>query len=175
MMKKHKVDYLIVGNSAGGIGAAEAIREVDKEGSITILSEESYHTYSRPLISKYLTGERDMNGILFRPADFYDAHAITLIKEAKVEHLHPQEHMATLSTGEEIVWKKAILAWNLHWSVSFLSSRFFSTSQTERCWIHWFSPELDKPFRHLHCHTNPIFLNKKTGQFLPALIWPCLW
>ena len=29
-----KVKYMIVGNSAGGIGAAEAIRELDKDGSI---------------------------------------------------------------------------------------------------------------------------------------------
>jgi hypothetical protein len=30
MTKLEKVKYLIIGNSAGGIGAAEAIREVDK-------------------------------------------------------------------------------------------------------------------------------------------------
>lgn len=46
--------YLIVGNSAGGIGAAEAIREVDKKNSITIVSDEPYPAYSRPLISEYL-------------------------------------------------------------------------------------------------------------------------
>ena len=30
--------YLIIGNSAGGIGAAEAIRQVDNEGTLTIVS-----------------------------------------------------------------------------------------------------------------------------------------
>jgi len=29
MVEKEKTRYLIIGNSAGGIGAAEAIREVD--------------------------------------------------------------------------------------------------------------------------------------------------
>ena len=47
--------YLIIGNSAGGIGAAEAIREIDREGQITIVSDEPYPCYSRPLISKYLS------------------------------------------------------------------------------------------------------------------------
>ena len=46
--------YLIIGNSAGGIGAAEAIRELDREGQITIVSDEPYPAYSRPLISEYL-------------------------------------------------------------------------------------------------------------------------
>ncbi|MBL7126918.1 MAG: hypothetical protein ISS58_06955, partial [Dehalococcoidales bacterium] len=43
--------YLIIGNSAGGIGAAEAIREVDEQGSIMMVSDEPYPAYSRPLIS----------------------------------------------------------------------------------------------------------------------------
>lgn len=109
-MNRSKVDYLIIGNSAGGIGAAEAIREVDKKGTITIVSEEPYHTYSRPLISKYLTGERDMDGILFRPADFYDKNTISLIKGIKVEQLLPGEHLVKLSNGDEIEWKKVVLA-----------------------------------------------------------------
>ena len=53
-MKMERVKYLIVGNSAGGIGAAEAIREVDFTGTITIISDEPYPAYSRPLISEYL-------------------------------------------------------------------------------------------------------------------------
>ena len=57
-----RTKYLIVGNSAGSIGAAEAIREVDKTGSLTIVSDEPYPTYSRPLISKHLTGARTLEG-----------------------------------------------------------------------------------------------------------------
>ena len=46
--------YLIVGNSAGAIGAAEAIREVDGDGRLIIVSDEPYPAYSRPRISDYL-------------------------------------------------------------------------------------------------------------------------
>ena len=42
-----RTEYLIIGNSAGGIGAAEAIRGIDKNGSVTIVSEEPYPAYSR--------------------------------------------------------------------------------------------------------------------------------
>jgi NAD(P)H-nitrite reductase large subunit len=60
MAKTEKVKYLIIGNSAGGIGAAEAIREVDKAGAITIISSEPYPAYSRPLISEYLASRRPL-------------------------------------------------------------------------------------------------------------------
>jgi NADPH-dependent 2,4-dienoyl-CoA reductase/sulfur reductase-like enzyme len=49
MIGKLEAKYLIIGNSAGGIGAAEAIRQVDRSGSITIVSDETYPAYSRPL------------------------------------------------------------------------------------------------------------------------------
>ncbi|MDZ7837582.1 MAG: hypothetical protein U5N58_06315 [Actinomycetota bacterium] len=52
-----KTDYLIIGNSAAGINAAEAIREQDGKGKIIILTEESYLNYSKPLITYYLAGK----------------------------------------------------------------------------------------------------------------------
>ena len=48
------MNYVIIGNSTAGIGCIEGIRQVDKNGSITIISDEKYHTYSRPLISYYV-------------------------------------------------------------------------------------------------------------------------
>jgi NADPH-dependent 2,4-dienoyl-CoA reductase/sulfur reductase-like enzyme len=41
--------YVIIGASAGGIVAVEAIRDVDPTGSIVVISEEP--AYSRPMIS----------------------------------------------------------------------------------------------------------------------------
>jgi len=105
-----KTKYLIIGNSAGGIGAAESIRRVDKEGTITIVSEEPYPTYSRPLISKYLTGERTLEEILFRPHDFYDEEDITFLPGKKVSHLEVIRHTARLENGGQISWEKLLLA-----------------------------------------------------------------
>jgi len=42
MEKTDRIKYLIIGNSAGGNGCAEAIREVDKKGTVTIVSDEPY-------------------------------------------------------------------------------------------------------------------------------------
>jgi len=102
--------YLIIGNSAGSIGAAEAIRQVDKEGALTIVSDEPYPAYSRPLISKYLTGERTLEEILFRPLDFYDQNNIVFLPGKKVSHLELDQQTAQLEDGEQIAWKKLLLA-----------------------------------------------------------------
>jgi len=102
--------YLIIGNSAGGIGAAEAIRQVDKAGHITIVSDEPYPAYSRPLISKYLARECSLEKMLFRPADFYDQNSIIPLLGRKVKRLAPDSHAAELDGGEEIVWEKLLLA-----------------------------------------------------------------
>jgi NADPH-dependent 2,4-dienoyl-CoA reductase/sulfur reductase-like enzyme len=55
MTKAERIGYLIIGNSAAGVGAAEAIREVDKVRTIAIVSDEPYPAYSRPLA----VGEKD--------------------------------------------------------------------------------------------------------------------
>ena len=53
--------YVIVGASAAGIGAVEAIREVDHVGTITVISDEECPQYSRPMISDLVSGKADLN------------------------------------------------------------------------------------------------------------------
>ena len=105
-----RTKYLIIGNSAGGIGAAEAIRQVDKQGALTIVSDEPYPAYSRPLISKYLAGERTVEEVLFRPVDFYDQNNILFLPGRKVTHLDRDHQIAHLADKEQIAWEKLLLA-----------------------------------------------------------------
>jgi len=48
--------YVIIGNSSAGRAAASAIRQLDKGGLITILSEESSPFYYRPILPDYIGG-----------------------------------------------------------------------------------------------------------------------
>jgi len=110
MARKEKTDYLIIGNSAGGIGAAEAIREVDRKGILTIVSDEPYPAYSRPLISKYLARERNLKGILFRTLDFYDQNNIRFLPGKRVTRLELDQQVARLEDSEQIAWQKLLIA-----------------------------------------------------------------
>ena len=44
--------YVILGNGAAGFNAAKAIRERDKTGAITMISNEPYLSYNRPMLTK---------------------------------------------------------------------------------------------------------------------------
>ncbi len=109
-MKTERTKYLIIGNSAGGIGAAEAIREIDKVGTIAVVSEEPYPAYSRPLISEYLAKRCPLQRMLFRPPDFYEKNNIQAILGQKVMELNIDKHSIKLDGGRRIAWEKLLLA-----------------------------------------------------------------
>jgi len=110
MTKVEIIRYLIIGNSAGGVGAAEAIRELDKVGTIAIVSDEPYPTYSRPLISEYLVNRCSLESMLFRPPDFYEKNDIRAILGQKVAQLNINKHYIELDDGRTIIWEKLLLA-----------------------------------------------------------------
>ena len=110
MISEEKTKYLIIGNSAGGIGAAEAIREVDKIGAITIISDEPYHVYSRPLISEYLAEKWPLERIMFRPPDFYEKNNIHATLGQKAMELNIDKHAIKLEDSKTITWEKLLLA-----------------------------------------------------------------
>jgi NAD(P)H-nitrite reductase large subunit len=92
-----KTKYLIIGNSVAGISAVEAIREIDKEEKIILVSDEKEINYSRPLIS-YLLGKKiDKNKIFYRPDNFYQENQIELILDRKAIKLDVKKREIILS------------------------------------------------------------------------------
>ena len=102
--------YVIVGNSAGGIGAAESIRQVDRSGEVTIVSEEPFPAYSRPMIAKYVAGETTLEGMLYRPATFYDDLGLRLVAGTPATGLDLAGKTLTLADGRRLPWDKLLLA-----------------------------------------------------------------
>jgi len=103
-------DYVIIGNSAGGIGAAEAIRQVDREGRLTIISDEPYPAYSRPAISEVLARERALDRILYRPKDFYQRLGIQAILGTRAERIDFSAREVYLADGRRVHWDRLLLA-----------------------------------------------------------------
>ncbi len=102
-----RTKYLIIGNSAGGIGATEAIRQVDKEDPVVIVSDGPYPACSRPLISKYLAGEGTLNGMLFRTPEFYQNKNIVYLLGEKVGGLERPLEPPKAAMVEEMANKMA--------------------------------------------------------------------
>jgi NAD(P)H-nitrite reductase large subunit len=105
-----KTEYLIIGNSAGGIGAAEAIRELDMTGTVTIVSDEPYPVYSRPLISEYLANPCPIEKMLYRRPDFYEKNGIQSLLGEKVTRVNPGGRTVSLGSGQKLAWQKLLLA-----------------------------------------------------------------
>ncbi|MCL2030241.1 MAG: FAD-dependent oxidoreductase [Oscillospiraceae bacterium] len=101
--------YVIIGNSAAGIGAAEGIRRTDPRGSLTVITDEPHHTYSRPLISYLLSGKVTGDGMKYRPGSFYADHNIRLIHAAAME-IDAAGRQVLLSDGRRVPYDKLLLA-----------------------------------------------------------------
>ena len=76
--------YVIIGASAAGLAAAEAVRKEDPQGTVTILTEEAYMPYSRPSISYYLKGKVKESDMALRKPYFYKEKKIDVVTNAKV-------------------------------------------------------------------------------------------
>lgn len=76
--------YVIIGASAAGLAAAEAVRKYDAQGTVTVLTEEEYMPYSRPSISYYLKGKVKESNMALRKPAFYKEKKMDVITSAKV-------------------------------------------------------------------------------------------
>ena len=101
--------YVIIGNSAAAIGCVEGIRRVDKEGEITLIASEKYHTYSRPLISYLLEGKTDLERMKYRPDSFYRDMGVDARLGVTVTALCPRERKVVCENGEEIPYDKLLV------------------------------------------------------------------
>jgi NAD(P)H-nitrite reductase large subunit len=103
-------NYVIIGNSAAAIGGIEGIRQIDRNGPITVLSSENRHTYSRPLISYLLQGKTDESRMRYRDADFYQQQNCTVRLGVTVEKIDPKAKQVILSGGEQVPYGKLLVA-----------------------------------------------------------------
>jgi NAD(P)H-nitrite reductase large subunit len=101
--------YVIIGNSAAGVGAVEGIRRLDGEGEIIVISNEPHHTYSRPLISYLLLGKTDEERMKYRGSDFYEKNAVKFI-HADAARIDAEQRNVFLSDGEQIPYDKLLIA-----------------------------------------------------------------
>jgi NAD(P)H-nitrite reductase large subunit len=84
--------YVIIGNSAAGIAAIEAIRQRDKESKVIVISDEGYSAYCRCLISYFLAGEVKEEKLLYRPENFYKENCVELHLNKKVTRVDPKKN-----------------------------------------------------------------------------------
>ena len=102
--------YVIVGNGVASIGAIEGIRRVDPEGTITVVSDEKFKTYGRPLISYFLAGKVTNERVSLRDDSFYEDNKVELKLGQKVKRVDPEKKIIYLENEEKVDFDKLLLA-----------------------------------------------------------------
>ena len=101
--------YVIVGNSYAGVGAVEGIRELDHEGDITMISDEPYLAYARPLISYNLGGHVASKNMYYRPAGFYKKNNVRLVLGKSVMNINSARRQISLEDGTTFVYDRLLI------------------------------------------------------------------
>lgn len=110
-MADQKFNYVIVGGGAAGMAAVEGIRERDVDGSVLMLSCESYLPYERPPLSKQLWfGKSKVADIYFHDQAFFDQHGVKLVLGTKVIKIDPGRRMVMDANGTAYQYDKLLLA-----------------------------------------------------------------
>ena len=103
-------DYLIIGGSAAGTTAAETIRNLNSNASITVVSDEGHEFYSRVLIPHYIRGKVERQQIFLRKPQWYTENKIELVKKTKAVKLSSQNHSVDLNSGEQLKYGKLLIS-----------------------------------------------------------------
>lgn len=107
-------DYLVVGNGIAGTTAAENIRKQDKEGRITIVTDEDVPFYSRIRLNEYLSGDMAEKELVAKGEDWYQEHHITLKLNTRVSGAIPGENILLTKDNEKIGYDMLLLATGSH-------------------------------------------------------------
>ncbi|MFH1458471.1 MAG: FAD-dependent oxidoreductase [Candidatus Omnitrophota bacterium] len=102
--------FVIIGNSAAGIAAAEQIRKYDRESKITMISDEDYPAYCRCLISYYLAAEVKEEKIVYRPESFYKENNIELFLKKKVARIDLKKNRVILEDKTQLGFDALLVA-----------------------------------------------------------------
>ena len=104
------MNYVIIGNSVAAVGAMRAIRALDPQGHITVVSRERHTAYGRPLISYLLGGLITEKRMAYLPEDFYAANRINLLLESEVVGVDSAAKCVKLKDGDSLPFDKLLIA-----------------------------------------------------------------
>jgi phenylglyoxylate dehydrogenase epsilon subunit len=102
--------YLIVGASHAGLSAVDAIRTHDREGSLTVVTQENCFPYSPTILPYIVSGKVDPERIFLRDAAEFDGLAVRFIHGKQAISVDGASHVVTLDSDESISYEKLLLA-----------------------------------------------------------------
>ncbi len=105
--KRH---HIIVGASAAGLAALEAIRSVDQESEVTVLCKERGALYSRVGLTHFLDGTVKAPGMNMRPPEYARQMQATILTGVAAARVDPKARTVRLSSGKTLGYDTLLVA-----------------------------------------------------------------
>jgi nitrite reductase (NADH) large subunit len=106
--------YLIIGNGVAGTTAAEHIRKQDKEGGITIVTDEDLPFYYRVRLNDFISGDISETQLVAKKESWYEERNISLRLKTRIMDVNLQEKMAVTEDNQGFYYDRLLMATGSH-------------------------------------------------------------
>jgi len=110
MARAAKKHHVIIGASAAGLAALEAIREVDKDCAVTVVSKERGPLYSRVGLTHFLDGTVKALGMNMRSPNYARQMNATILTGLAAVHVDPKARTLKLSNRKTLKYDALLVA-----------------------------------------------------------------
>ena len=107
-------NYLIVGNGVAGTTAAENVRKQDKEGKITIVTDEDFPFYWRLRLNEYLAGDLTEEALVAKKAQWYGDQRIDLKLKTLIAGADSNEKVVFTEDKQRLSYDSLLIATGSH-------------------------------------------------------------
>ncbi len=107
-------NYLIVGNGVAGTTAAKNVRKQDKEGKITIVTDEDFPFYWRIKLNEYLAGDLTEEALTAQKAQWYGEQRIDLKLKTLIAGADPNEKVVFTEDKQRLSYDLLLIATGSH-------------------------------------------------------------
>lgn len=102
--------FVILGNGAAGISAAEKLRQLNDNCEITVVSIEDVPVYTKFMLPDYIGGKIARNKLILRDMNYYDKNRIKLLLSEKIENIDSHQKVVRLLSGNILEYDKLLVA-----------------------------------------------------------------
>lgn len=102
--------FIIIGNGAAGIAAAEELRKLDTGCSIELISRENFRTYNRQMLTKCMLNEVPEKNMFLYGQEWYENKNICTILGKSVTAIDTKHKQITLDGMQTKSYDKLIIA-----------------------------------------------------------------
>jgi NAD(P)H-nitrite reductase large subunit len=104
----------MIGASAAGLSAVEAIRAIDPDCPITVISDEKGPPYSRVALSHYIGKEVEYAAMQMRDVNYYQTMRVEALLGQPVTKVNPKSKRVTLADKSHLTYDRLLVGSGSH-------------------------------------------------------------